>query len=64
MLKATDLDSNRHLTMPLVPKIWAPIVRVWCHLAYLDKIPSTVSLYPSFFPPIYASSTFFSSPST
>lgn len=44
MLKATDLDSHRHLTMPLVPKIWAPIVRVKCHLAYLDKFRSTVSL--------------------
>lgn len=54
MLKATDLDGSRYLTMPLVSKIWAPIVRVKCHLAYLDKFPSTISLCPSFFSSVYA----------
>lgn len=50
MPKAIDLDSNRHLTMPLVPKSWASIVKVKCHLAYLDKFPSTVSCIPPSFP--------------
>lgn len=61
MLKATDLDSNRYLTMPLVSKIWAPIVRVKCYLAYLDNFPSTISLCPFFFSSVYA---IVSSPST